>query len=434
MGRPKSKLSSLTEEELLAYCRTMYELHGPVALTYSFLKDQQGLYAILFSRGLKQKRLAAALGLEDELSLHAATRPIVRAGRELVRRAWPQLVTEACEVTEEHGSLPPAQWFQRNGRGSLVQAVYNLGHTWDQLRDAVGDPATGAFVGSRNGLRWRSHPEASFSNFLYARGVQHRRGDRYPKKYEELSGKTHGRYDLHFLGLEGWVDVEIWGDNPGGHGSLKYESVRKSKEQFNLDRPRFLGVHFEQCFSEDELTRLLASHIGIIAPFQFERPTDPVIPSTHWSNTDELLEYCRKLASNMPDGAFPTEEWLRKRGKWADRPGEAYNTLSIYIKKWFGGVRHLRSLLGQAHNSTTKWDREETLKSWKEFWLKHGLTPNQVRAHHSRNISAFSEDDFREAGRLAVSVVKYVGSATEANRILGITVDRKRKKQRALTI
>jgi hypothetical protein len=429
MGRLKSKLSSLTDEELLSYCRHLYELHGPVALTYKFLKDHHGLYALLFARGLKQKRLAAVLGLEEELHHHSATRPMVRAGREMVRRTWSQLVTEACLVTEEHGSLPPAQWFQRNGRGSLVQAVYSLGYTWDQLRDAVGDPSTGAFVESRNGIRWRSHPEASFSNFLYARGIQHRRGDRYPKKYEELSGKTHGRYDLHFLGLERWVDVEIWGDNPGGHGSSKYQSVRQSKEQFNLDSPRFLGVHFEQCFSEDELTRLLAPHIGTITPFQFERPTDPVIPSTHWSNTDELLEYCRRLAANMPQGAFPTEEWLRKRGKWTDRPGETYNTLSIYIKQWFGGIRQLRSLLGQAHVSTTKWDRATTLESWKEFWLKHGLTPNQVKAHHSRNISVFSADEVKEAGRLAVSVVKYIGSAAEANRILGITVDRKRKRQ-----
>ena len=158
-------------------------------LTYKFLKDHHGLYALLFARGLKQKRLAATLGLEDELRHHAATRPMVRAGREMVRRTWSQLVSEACLVTEEHGSLPPAQWFQKNGHGSLVQAVYYLGYTWDQLRDAVGDPSTGAFVESRNGIRWRSHPEASFSNFLYARGIQHRRGDRYPKKYEELSAK-----------------------------------------------------------------------------------------------------------------------------------------------------------------------------------------------------------------------------------------------------
>ena len=429
MGRPKSELSSLADTELLAYCRRLYEVHGPVALTYGFLKDHRGIYSVLFARGLKQKYLAARLGLEDELRCHTTTRPMVRAGREMVRRTWPQLIEKARQVAEVHGFLPPAQWFQRNGHGSLVQAVYSLERTWDQLRDAIGDTSSGAFVESRNGLRWRSHPEASFSNFLYARGIEHRRGDRYPKEYEQLSGKTHGRYDLHFLGLRGWVDVEIWGDNPGGHGSSKYQSVRLFKERFNADNPRFLGVQFEQCFSEDELTQLLLPQIGNVTPFQFELPTDSVIPSTHWSNTDELLEYCRAFAANMPDGAFPTEEWLRKRGKWADRPGDAYNTLSIYIKQWFGGIRQLRSLLGQAHVSTVKWNRETTLDAWREFWQKHELTPSQVRAHHSRNISVFSSDEIKEAGRLVSAVVKYVGSAAEANKILGIMVDRERKRQ-----
>ena len=85
--------------------------------------------------------------------------------------------------------------------------------------------------------------------------------------------------------------------------------------------------------------------------------------------------------------------------------------------------------MGQANVSTVKWDRETTLDAWREYWQKHRLTPNQVRAHHSRNISVFSAEDVKEAGRLVSAVVKYVGSAAEANKILGIIVDRKRKQQ-----
>ena len=121
MGRPKSKLSSLTDAELLAYCRRLYEAHGPIALTYKFLNDQQGLYSLLFARGFKQKRLAAVLGLEHELRQHTTTRPMIRAGRAVVRRTWSQLVAEACQVTKEYASLPPAQWFQRNGCGLLCK-------------------------------------------------------------------------------------------------------------------------------------------------------------------------------------------------------------------------------------------------------------------------------------------------------------------------
>jgi hypothetical protein len=317
--------------------------------------------------------------------------------------------------------MVPAEWPRFAG------AVYTLGQTWDALRAAAGDTSSGAFVESRNGLRWRSHPEASLSNFLYARGVEHRRGDRYPKEYEALSGRTHGRYDLHFAGTSGWIDVEIWGDDPGGHDPSNYRAVRAFKEQFNADNPNFLGVHFERCFSETELTDLLAPHLGTIAPFVFERPTDPLIPTTHWSNTDELLGYCQQFAASMPDGEFPTEEWLRKRGKWATRPGAAYNTLSVYIKQWFGGVRSLRKLLGQEHVSTTRWDKNAVLSGWAQFYKDYGRTPNQMRAHHARGIATFNPEVVKQAGRLVSAVVKYVGGAAAANQALGITVNRARK-------
>ncbi|KAB1072236.1 hypothetical protein [Methylobacterium soli] len=424
-------MNLLSDEELLEHCRRLYREHGPIALTYTFLKAQKGLYAVLYGRGITQKDLAARLGVAEELREHIASRPMVRAGQTLTRRSWPQLIAEAREVADRHGSLPPAQWFQQNGRGSLVQYVYVLGRTWDELREAIGDRASGAFVQSRNGLRWRSHPEASLSNFLFARGIEHRRGDRYPKEYEALSGKAHGRYDMHFASSKGWIDVEIWGDDPGGHGAANYRTVRALKEQFNADNPRFLGIHFERCFSEEALSGLLKPYVDTIAPFRFERASDPLIPTTHWSNTDELLEYSRRLAADMPDGEFPTEEWLRKRGKWADRPGPAYNTLSIYITKWFGGVRALRRLLGQAHVSTNQWDREKVLVAWRAFYEAHGRTPNQVRAHHARGIATFSPEVVHQAERLTNAVVKYAGGATIANAAVGITVDRKRKPRSA---
>jgi hypothetical protein len=123
MGRPKSLLNSLSDEELLDYCRVLYGEHGPEALTYRFLKTHRGLYFILFGRGITQKSLAARLGLAEEMKIHLSSRPMVRSGRAMVRRSWPQLVEEARLVVEAHGSLPPAQWFQRNGRASLVQSI-----------------------------------------------------------------------------------------------------------------------------------------------------------------------------------------------------------------------------------------------------------------------------------------------------------------------
>ena len=148
---------------------------------------------------------------------------------------------------------------------------------------------------------------------------------------------------------------------PNGHAEAHYKIKREHKEAYNEGNPNFLGIHFMDCFNEATLANILEPYIGSIEAFQFDKPTDHLIHSTHWSNTDELLEFCRHLVSTMPDGQFPTEEWLRKRGKWKGRSGEVYNTLSVYIKTWLGGVRNLRKLLGQSHVSTIEWDKDSAI-------------------------------------------------------------------------
>ncbi|HEY3696756.1 hypothetical protein [Phenylobacterium sp.] len=421
MGRPTTaRFSLMTDAELLAYCRNLYEAEGFAALSFSALKKHDGLYFALYKLGINQATLLDKLGIADAYSAHKGSQPLIRNGRHVQRWTWERIVAEAREVATLQGNLPPAPWFQRNGRQSLVQATYNMGKTWEDLRDAVGDFATSNFVASRNGLRWRSHPEASLSNFLYARGIEHRRGDRYPDAYADQSGRAYGFYDLHLKAGDGWFDVEIWGDNPGGHGEAKYRAKRGEKEAFNSTNPRFLGIEFRDCYDDSRLASILVPFIGTPEPYVFDRPTDRIIHSTHWSNTDELLDHCRVLAAEMPDGVFPTEEWLRKRGKWADRPGPAYNTVSVYVKTWFGGVRRLRELLDQADSSTTKWDRPTVLAAWQTFWSKHGLTPSQVRASGRNGASIFAPETWREAGRLASAVVKYAGGADAANEALGI--------------
>lgn len=410
----------MTDAELLAHCRDLYDSGGIAALSFSALKAA-GVYYPLYERGIRQKELLTRLGIEADYKKHKATRPLQRRdGRAVARWTWDRIVEEARQVATKQANLPPAAWFQQNGHQTLVQAVYYLGYTWEALRDAVGDFATSTFIESRNGLRWRSHPEASISNFLYTRGIQHRRGDRYPDAYATETGRSYGFYDLHFLTSDGWIDVEVWGENPGGHGEAEYQAKREGKESFNASNPRFLGIEFRDCYDETRLAAILAPYIGTPAPFIFDRPTDRIIHSTHWSNTDELIEHCRTLAAEMPDGKFPTEEWLRKRGKWADRPGPTYNTLSVYIKTWLDGVRNLREILGQPEASTTKWDRASVLSAWHSFWQTHGLTPNQMRGA-VRSGAKFDQAALREAGRLVSAIVKYADGANAANSELGIT-------------
>lgn len=416
----------MSDDELVEFCRDFYARDGIAALTYGAIKAHRTLYTALYNRGLRQSVLLERLGLTEEYRVWKAAQPINYGAKVRERWTWRRVLKEAREAQFSQGFLPPAAWWHTNGGGSLVNAVYLLGRTWEDLRAELGDFRSSQFVESRNGLRWRSHAEASLSNFLYVRGIPHRRGERYPQDYEAATGRAYGIYDLHFDGHVGPMDVEVWGDNPSGSGRERYQAKREGKERFNAGNVRFLGIHFADCYSENRLAAILEPYIGAITPFRFDRDTDRDIPSTHWSNADELLDYCRKLARAQADGEFPTEEWLRKRGKWADRPGPAYNTLSVYIKTWLGGVRKLRELLGQAHASTVKWDRDKVLEHWKAFRELHGMTPNAMRGRSQKGQGQYSAETLAEAGRLSSAVVKYAGGSAAADRATGFKPYRKK--------
>jgi hypothetical protein len=330
------------------------------------------------------------------------------------------VLQEARKVTKQLGFLPPAAWFEENDKGGLVQAVYNLGKTWGDLYSEFGQSSQSSFVQSRNGLRWRSVAEACLSNFLHARGIKNSLGRKYPDQFSNYSGQKYGYYDLSFLSRSGrGIDIEIWGDKPYGHGEKLYRKKRLIKEAFNKSNRSFLGIHYRACYNEEQLTHILKPYIGVITPYVFDKPYDQEIPSTHWANADELIEYCRKFAAQQPGGVFPTEEWLRKRGKWKNREGPAYNTLSVYIKTWIGGIRRLRRIIGQAHNSTEKWDREKALAALKDWRQTYECSPGTVVANFSRGKLSFTRAQYREAARIAAAVRKHVGSMRQANEILG---------------
>jgi hypothetical protein len=421
----------MADEELIDFCRGLYAKDGIGALAYEALKAHRTLYTTLYHRGLRQSVLLQRLGLMEEYRAWKAVQPVKCGSDTRERWTWDRVLKDARAAQRSQGFLPPAAWWQATGHGSLVQAVYLLGRTWEQLRVELEDFQSSQFVESRSGLRWRSHAEASLSNFLYARAIPHRRGSRYPKSYEELTGRAYGLYDLHFDGQRGSVDIEVWGDNPNGAGRHHYQAKREGKELFNTGNPSFLGIHFMDCYGEEKLVSILEPQIGLIEPFCFDRPTDRVIPSTHWSNADELLEYCRIFAASQPNGEFPTEEWLRKRGKWSQRPGHSYNTLSIYVKTWLGGVRKLRELLGQAHVSTVKWDREKVLERRKAFRELHSITPNAMRARSQRGQATYSAAALEEACRLASVVSKYVGGSATADQATGFKPNRKKPRSYA---
>ena len=423
----------MSHEEILDECRKLYRREGIRVFNFKSLK-KDNLYFALYNKGLKLSDVIRVLGIEEEYRHYRESQPIRPGGKPALRWTWERILKTAREVAERESHFPPAAWFQANGYGPMVFAVYNLGYTWADLRSALKDFSNSNFVESRNGLRWLSHAEASLSNFLYARGIEHQKGGRYPDNYAKHSGHRYGIYDLKFMALDGrWIDVEVWGDRPLGL-EKEYAAKRAAKELFNRDcNKNFLGINHRDCYEEKALTTILLPYIGRVAPFRFEKPTDRLIQTTHWSNADELLEYARQIAATMPGGKFPTEEWLRKRGKWSNRDGETYNTLSVYIKLWLGGVRNLRSLLDQECFSTIEWTPESAIEAYRKFCERHEMTPNQAIQQYARKGKG-SRDVYLEAARIAAAVGKYAGGAKAARDNLGIDLVRKVKWDRKTTL
>jgi len=411
--------SRMTNEELLHYCAKLYEKDGISSLSYPKLKTIPTLYYNLYSRGITQKRLVRSIASEKEYSEFKARTWRRRVGNTVQRRwTWKRVVDAVRPVVRKQGFLPPAAWFQINQMGGLIQAVYNLDRNWDDIRQALGLSVGKTFVESRNGMRWRSHPEASLSNFLFARGIKHWYGRKYPKEYAQVSGRAYGYYDLHFPRKVGKVvDVEIWGEKPAGHSEVDYALKRKQKERFNRTNSKFLGIHFADCYDETRLTKILAPLIGVIKPHIFRKRYDSELPTTHWSNADELIDYCRKFSAQMPDGVFPKEDYLRKRGKWKSRKGVTYNTLPIYVRKWIGGFRKLRRILGQEEYSTVTWNKKKALAAYSQWVDSHKLTPAQSWTRYRRGQLAISLRDARKAASIASAVRKYIGNSSEVKSI-----------------
>jgi hypothetical protein len=407
IGRPDARTVVLNA------VRALYQQHGPEALGTPALTKAGFDHGRLRRVGLNRTDLLNELGLAEEYARWRATE-FTYAGQRKPRWTWETAVATACQLKDREGDLPTVQWCRLNGYSQLTNFIHKSGRTWEELRFEIGLPASSNYFGSRCGIRWRSRPEASLSNFLYARGVEHKRGERYAADYAEESGRHRGHYDLHFRSVSGdWINVEIWGDLTDAMTRNRYSVTRALKESYHVNKSFFLGIQYQDCLLDARLTDILSHYIGNIAPHQFDYPRDHIIQTAHWSDADELLEACRQFAAQMPDGIFPGDEWLRKRGRYADRPGEAFATLATRVTQWLGGTRQVRELLGHGEASTTAWTRDKAIAAWREFERVHGISPSQAKGRRQR--AALAPSVVREAQKICAAADR-LGALEEARK------------------
>lgn len=392
--------------------RQLYATHGIKALSTTFLENTP-IYHRMRKAKISHAVLLEKLGFTSEYDTWRLSSRTYR-GKTKPKWTWEIAVATAKALVEREGDLPTVEWCRLNGYSQLTNVVHlsRPRRTWEDLRTAVGSFATSKFVQSRNCMRWLSQGEASLSNFFYARGIEHRKGELCAPGYSEQSGRNYGRLDMHFLSHTGnRIDVEVWGDISDTLTRGRYKATRALKEKWQASNPNFLGIEYRDCLSDVKLTKILAPYIGIVEPFQFDKPTDHFIETVHWNNYEELLASCKEFAAKMPDGIFPGESWLRKRGKHANRAGQTYNSLAIRVNTLLGGTRKVRLLLGHGHASTIQWTPERAIAEWRTFEEKHGLTPSQANAGPRRK--GLPQGVGAEAGKI-YQAVRLHGLLSEA--------------------
>ena len=421
----------ISESQLLKQLDELYESDGYEALTFVRLKSE-GIYHKLYSYGWNAEKICNRYGMtkaewkEQRRLRKNQTRGQIHWNPEMVYQCFEEMVAHYDYIPTAHEirTGPFAHYggiFAYMGDYGItydvIRAKYpdrKYGPQFGQMRGEIENPSNGMknrarWTESVNGMRWHSRAEASLSNFLYARGIPHRKGELYSDEYAESSDYARGWYDLHFETPDGrTIDVEIWGNIDEA-----YMKRKQAKEDFNSDNHNFLGMDWDSCI-EERLIETLEPYIGIIEPFVFEKPEHKIIQTAFWSDAEEIIETCRWLASQQPDGRFPTETWLRKRGPHSDREGETYNTLGIYIQKYVGGIKKLRQILGEDTSHYKEWNEENTLEKLELFLQEHnGLGPRTIYSRLLKE-GIHTTPEGKSAAQLAAALEKYHGGQTAA--------------------
>lgn len=365
------------------HVKLLFHKHGVVALSCKWMRDNgyKTLYHSVVGHGkITLEHLSLHWGVHEEWCqqrkrVSAESRGHVPWSDKIIK-------DEVRKLVDLFGYLPSAQYLRDNGYTSLVSAIYKSGNSYIDLRKEI-DQSHDPKFWSRNGMYWRSLAETNMANFLYSRDVAFKQGERYPREFEEKYG-VKGVYDMHFQAVDGrWIDVEIWGDNPGGRSKDRYACQRTRKEEFNKDRP-FLGIWFKDCYDEERLGKILCTYIRSSQVVNVHSEADRKIKAVNWSRMEEVMHNCRIIISIK--GYLPPEDWLRKRGKFANRPVEDWEvdlpfnmgSLTVHIKT-VGGMRLVRDLLGDTHTSTIKWDRTKALEELKDIYSTYGVQPYALK-------------------------------------------------------
>lgn len=302
------------------------------------------------------------------------------------------------QLIEKYGYVPCAEFLRVNGYGSYTSYMYSNNISMEDLQKKYNFNKCKWI--SKNDMYWLSHAECCLANFLYSRGIDIKKGKRYPNSYSDETGRKYGLYDLHFKAkieqfTDKWINVEVWGDKPNGHDEKNYSEKRKQKEEFNKNDKYFLGIHYNSCYKENKLESILKKYIGVIKSFIFKDERDKLFNSTQWTKLDIVLKECKYIMEHN-NNILPTEGWFRKKkdGKYENREDNEWeqgikielNTLRHYIQDC-GGFRKIRDILKTSNKSTMKWNKEKLINEIKKIYDIYKLPVSTIRSRLRRKLN-----------------------------------------------
>ena len=252
--------------------------------------------------------------------------------------------------------MPSMEYLNKNGEGSFINYMYQLGLTWQQLHEKYDIPLNSKLL-ARNNFYMDSHAEVCLVNFLWCRGIEIKKGEYYTNDYTKNTGRN-GIYDLHFKSSTGiykdtLISIEIWGGTKG-HNEEEYNKKRKEKEDSHKDDNCFLGIEYSDCYKEIRLIKILEPYIGIIEPYIFKNEEDKLVPCTKWNLIDGIRTNCKYVMEHNNE-EIPPVNWFLCKGMWANREKKDWeitnsfngNNLVSAIQK-FGGIKKVRELMNIA--------------------------------------------------------------------------------------
>lgn len=394
----------------------------------------------LIDNGYKRLYARYNTAMQSSLRSFAEKKGVAAELKQYIDRhsKWtPELLkSEIARAVREYGFLPPTPFLNgENGYQGLGSAITSYGGM-KTIKELYQIPDRLRLF-DKQGSIWASFPESALSNYLLSKGVKAKKGERYPAAYAEMSGMAYGVYDMHFVATAGpltgrQLNIEIFGDNPGGRSAEEYAKVRMYKEAFNKDDECFVVIEHRDCYKQTKLDAILSQHIAPVQSLIDDNTcVSALFDAPLLSLADEVLARLKKVCEYTPGGLLPSTGWFRRTDCHSDRTIEEWEPATwlglIDNVNDCGGITKFRKALGQddSHLRLYQLNKADTIQGLKEFYNKHNKTPVTYQAKDKRALSADEKVDWARALELTSCMNRHFATPREACKAAGIPMVRR---------